>query len=108
MLPVHELSKKRSSTVLRGGRVQSLIKVRGPTVRLLPRAVQQLKCYLERTQNLIFGTPERTRYPILIIKLKHCDLESIKALKLDLEQTKTLKNATMSGQKVPKMESTRC
>ena len=111
MLPVHELSKKRSSTVLReegGGRVQSLIKVRGPTVRLLPRAVQQLKCYLERTQDLIFGTLERTRYSILIIKLKHSDLESIKALKLDLERTKILKNATMSGQKVPKMESTRC
>ena len=111
MLPVHELSKKKVVHCTPGGGgggVQSLIKVRGPTVRLLPRAVQQLKCYLERTQNLIFGTLERTRYSILIIKLKHCDLESIKALKLDLERTKTLKNATMSGQKVSKMESTRC
>ena len=43
-----------------GGRGQSLIKVRGPTVRFLPRLVQQLKCYLEWTQNFIFGTLERT------------------------------------------------
>ena len=42
------------------GRGQSLFKVRGPTIRFLPRLVQQLKCYLEWTQNFIFGTLERT------------------------------------------------
>ena len=88
MLPVHEFSKiKRSATVLRGGGGEG----RGQSVKLLPRA----------DTNLIFGTLERTRYPILIVKLKNCEIEFIKALKLDLERTKTLKNATMSGQKVP-------
>ena len=85
MLSVHELSKIRKVVHCTLG---------GPRVRFLPIAVQQLKCYLERTQNLIFGTLERTRYPILIVKFKNCDLEFIKALKLDLERTKTLINAT--------------
>ena len=46
----------------------SLIKVTGgPTLRVLPRAVQELKMLPEQTQNLNFGTIERTRYPILIV-----------------------------------------
>ena len=52
MLPVHELSKIKKvvhCTPGGGGGGQSFIKERGPTVRFLPRAVQQLKCYLERT-----------------------------------------------------------
>ena len=36
----------------------SSIKVMGGLIlRFLPKAVQQLKRYLERRQNLIFGTP---------------------------------------------------
>ena len=71
--------------------------------------VQQLKSYLERTQNLIFGTLEQTLYPILIVQEwtneKNCDPEMDKNLKMepraneefekrDLERSGSSKNGT--------------
>ena len=47
---------------------QSLIKMTGGlTLRFLPRALQQLKMLPRVDTKSIFGTLERTRYPILIV-----------------------------------------
>ena len=96
MLPVHEFSKiKKVVHCTPGGgggkRGQSLIKVRRSDSKVFTKSVSAVKML-----------PRADTIPHFDSKLKTCDLEFIKALKLDLERTKTLKNATMSGKKFHK------
>ena len=69
MLPVHELSKKRSSTVLRG-EVQSLIKVRGSDSKAFSKSGSAVKMLLRADTKSHFWHPRADTIPHFDNKIK--------------------------------------